>query len=95
MLPLLKRCERSCGSRSEEVPALMTLACQLQEDGPDTEEGLMLLCDGCNKGMHMRCPPHPVLAQCMDDYCWLVCQWAKRMLQTCLCPSFKVYEAAA
>jgi hypothetical protein len=27
----------------------------MQEDGPHTEEGLMLLCDGCNKGMHMRC----------------------------------------
>lgn len=27
----------------------------MQEDGPDTEEGLMLLCDGCNKGMHMKC----------------------------------------
>lgn len=31
------------------------VVCQLQEDGPDTEEGLMLLCDGCNKGTHMRC----------------------------------------
>lgn len=33
----------------------------LQEDRADMEEGPMLLCDGCNKGTHMRCSSqHPL-----------------------------------
>ena len=47
-----------CGNRWECADVKCHVAHhQLQEDGPDTEEGLMLLCDGCNKGTHMRCVP--------------------------------------